>query len=704
MADLPTNPAALAAGATLGDGGDGSPPAGQVGGASALPPSDLARRARAWFLEASQSPLWTDYIRESTEDTGYYVGGEGQWVKEGSKQDLERLKAQRRAIISINHCKPIVDVLVGFENQNAFDIKAVPQGDEDDEDARILSWLLKFIQDQAEVGEGLSEAFKYGLIRGLSALAIEVDWMTDPVNGEIVCERLTPGRDIIWDPNWRKYDLSDAAYVLRFKWVRVDDLVAQYPEYKTEIMAAVSMLHDTMAPYDPRTTDGPARDAYGTVNAPVIEPAVSVDRQFYDPALRRIMVVEPWHLTYEPKHLVTDKVKGKVQKFDSADVARQFAASDRKNLTYVRKLERHIRTGVVLPATAQTLEETDTPYDNDPSNYPFVPYVADKIDDVIMGIVRNIKDPQRVENKRVSQAMDIVARYCNLRAVAEENSLVNPDALKDPYDTSVIWVRPGKKPPGFLVPDGLAQIVNVLVELSQQMKTAPREVSGVNTDLLGIRGDTSSGIAIARRQAQGQVIATPYFTNLRRTRKLVGQRLARRIQQRFPTEQIMRLIDDTGQPVTVRVNPVGFGPETFATPEAYRSARQAERDAGRPHILRDPSALKFDVVIAEGPSTPTARQGSLLMLEELVKAAPQILPAVIDVMLELADVPQRPKILQRLEMIINQQFGGGVPSPQGTVGPAPGAAPRPATSSVATAPPGPPVPPVPSPAVMPGAV
>ncbi len=185
------------------------------------PGDSLAYKARAWFLEAMMHPLWVKYMRESKEDLGFYVGGDAQWSQDGSMEDVAALKEQNRAVVSINHCQSIVDVLVGFERQNRFDIKAAPEGEEDSEGAELWSHVLKWAEDRAEMREYKSEGFEDGLIRGRSCYTIGLDWNADPINGEIKIEVLTPGEDIIWDPRWTRYNLDDCRYVIRFKWAMV---------------------------------------------------------------------------------------------------------------------------------------------------------------------------------------------------------------------------------------------------------------------------------------------------------------------------------------------------------------------------------------------------------------------------------------------------------------------------------------------------
>ncbi|MGH2610153.1 MAG: portal protein, partial [Tepidiformaceae bacterium] len=203
---------------------------------------ELAARARAWFIAADEHPLWVEYRREAKEDMGFYIGGKYQWSINGSLEEYERLVAKRRTVVSINHCQSIVDVMAGFERQNRMDIKASPQGDEDAEGAQLMTWLLKFVQEQTSCQDHISELFEDGTICGMDCLEVGVDYSERPDKGQIFTARCTPGKDIIWDPCWLDYDLSDAIngarFVIKWKWAWVADVVARHQKYEREIHAA----------------------------------------------------------------------------------------------------------------------------------------------------------------------------------------------------------------------------------------------------------------------------------------------------------------------------------------------------------------------------------------------------------------------------------------------------------------------------------
>lgn len=647
------------------------------------PTDEIALRARSWYLQAIHHDLWKNYRRDAKEDMGFYIGGEGQWSKNGSLEDYKHLIATKRVVVSINHCQAVVDVLTGYERQNRSDLKAAPQGEEDDDSARLMSWFLKFEQDQCQCQERISEMFEDGVITGMDCIEVGISYNEDPTTGRITMQRWRPGEDLIWDPYFTEYDGSDARFFLKPRWAFVLDLEAEFPEHKKAIQTALFQINQLLdlAPSSV-TSSGPRSDAYGSVRNHPIEDLSTVP-EFYNRDDQMLLVLEVWYRIYETEWLVIDKVTGDMTKAESAAAAHDIVKGNPDNLKAVSRKVRKVRMSTILPATFQALEVDQNPYPNDDEHYPFALFIAKRKLDVIYGIIRNLKDPQRIENKRWSQILDILGRFVNLRPLVPKGSLVNPRALDNPDDTSPILydAEQGKGPPTWFVPP-LAELARVLTEVALQMKVNMREVSGVNTDLLGIRGDDASGIAIARRQAQGQVIATLFFDNLRRTRKYIGQRLAKRIQQVYTRERVVRLTNDYGEPVLVRVNPAEFRitDELKADKKKMREqwrefvAKQAQ-EAGKPQVLRQVDSLEFDVVITDAPTSPTARAQVRQELIDMVKSLPEVYgPILLPSILEMSDFPGRGKVLAKIRALETAGVPPGGPGGPGTP-PAPGLVP-----------------------------
>ena len=643
-----------------------------------FPADSIALRIKSWYIEAAAHPLWRNYVRESDEDEGYYHAQDfGAWSVNGSTEDARALSETGRPVVSIRHIKPQVDVLVGTERQNRMDLRALPQGDEDEDDARIMTHLLKWTSDQLEVNDIISEGFKDGLIRGMSAFDVGIDWeaWSESAQGEIYVRRLRPGKNLIWDPMFEKYDLSDCRYMLEYRWVWVEDVITQYPDMEEEIRSAIGRLVPVSIS-EMTTTDGGV-DAYGSTSNHPIE-AATAREMFYDPAMRNVLVLTAWYRAYETVHVVTDKITSKLRTFSSEDEANRFAATDPQNLTAKVQRRRRIKTATVLPATLQELDPAKkSPYDNDPEHYPIVAFIADRTGNVIEGLVRGLKDPTRIENKRISQAVELAQKYGSMRPIVEEGAVLNPESLDNPGDQSPIQVRPGRMGGvGWFQPQGLVESVRVHESIANDMKNAMREV-GPNVDLLGGSGQAVSGIAIARRQIQSQTTMFPYYDQHRRTRKLVGERLARRIQQVFTTDRTIRILGPYGEPRLVRINPAEY--QDAARKDDLTKLREASRlDPTKPEILRSMEALKFDIVISEAPATPTARAALVDQLVTVVDKYQTIFPFIADTIFELLpDLPNRAQILQRIKAWQGRQGIGdqaAAPAPPATP-PPPGAPP-----------------------------
>ena len=631
-----------------------------TGSAADMLGGSTAARVRAWFSEAWQSKLWRRYREQAEEDRGFYVGGEGQWAVGDDKADLQRIKDLKRAAVTYNHCQSVVNVLTGTERQNRQEIKAAPQGGEDVEDARILTWLLKFVQDQTETPFKVSDGFDDGIIEGLHCFKVGIDFSEDPARGEIVLDGLRPGFDVIWDPFWRDYGLRDARYVLEFKQVRQDDLIRDYPDKADLIRGATGDLGGVLPGGQSQSVAG---DDYGGVRDPIRD--LELSRLFYDRDSRRLLVVEAWWMERERVWLVIDDETKHIQETDSEAAARAFAAADRERYRVVGRYRRRAKTATVLPALFETLEEGDTAYGNDAQHYPYVPYLAYRKGDEVYGIIRNLKDPQRVGNKRESAAIDLLIRLANMRPTYEEGSLVNPNDLDDQHSTKPVVYRAGHPRPGWYVPEGIGELIRMLTAMSDRGKQAVREVSGVETAMLGIREADESGIAIARRMGQSQLTVTSLFDNLKRTKRLLGHRLARRIQQHFSFEETLRLTNEQGQPLEVVVNAVelaGLDRDEIRR----RRKEQAAAPDGRPHVLKDLSALKYDIVISDAPESPTARAAALLTMLEIIRAVPALAPALIDVLVEFMDLPEHQKIVERVRRLVPPELTGE-PAPQPAV-------------------------------------
>ena len=108
-------------------------------------------------------------------------------------------------------------------------------------------------------------------------------------------------------------------------------------------------------------------------------------------------------------------------------------------------------------------------------------------------------------------------------------------------------------------------------------------------------------------------------------------------------------------------------------------------------MLRSLEALKFDVTISDSPTTPSAKATQLATLMEIVRLNPVMMQILIDKIINLSDVSDRPEIMRRIRTL---QAQAGIVQPDGAEGATPGPG----------MPPGPGLPAGPPPGAAPGGV
>ena len=267
------------------------------------------------------------------------------------------------------------------------------------------------------------------------------------------------------------------------------------------------------------------------------------------------------------------------------------------------------------------------------NRFPLIPVWGHRRahDGMPYGMVRNLRSIQRDLNKRRSKALDLLvssklvaakgqfgSRNADVEATREEagrpDGVILYDATKGPAPQLVREVN-------------LAQAHIALMDQSQRMIES---VSGVTNELMGRETNASSGIAIQRRQAEGALSTSHYLESLRLARMQQGALSLSLIEQFYTDEKQFRLTDARGNPRYVHVNADAEG-------------------------LDDITTTKADFVIAERDWNATSKQADAAILTELVmqvaQTAPELGVQLLDLAVEVLDVPNRDEIVKRIRQI-----------------------------------------------------
>lgn len=264
-----------------------------------------------------------------------------------------------------------------------------------------------------------------------------------------------------------------------------------------------------------------------------------------------------------------------------------------------------------------------------------------------VGLVRFAKDPQRQYNAALSAAQEQVAlapkapfagyagQFTDPKwAQANTESYVYLEADPQPAKWHPTW---GPAPlPQRQAFEPAIQATMVLVDHATENLKA---TTSIYDAALGQRSNETSGVAIQRRQQQSQTSNFHFVDNLKKAQRAIGRSALSALPILYDTDRILRIIGEDDTPHTVRVN----GP-------AERDGQPVMKD-GQPQRF-DLTQGQYDIVLSTGPSFATKRQEGAAVLQEALRAQPDLSWVMGDLFFRASDVPYREEMAERMKKAI----------------------------------------------------
>ena len=304
------------------------------------------------------------------------------------------------------------------------------------------------------------------------------------------------------------------------------------------------------------------------------------------------------------------------------------------------------------------------------------------------GLIRFLKDPQRIDNYAQSAMVERIALAPKAPFLATPKHVEgfetewrnlgqgNPNVLLYNPDSLTPGGRPERIQPAPVEP-GLTQLA---LTASDNMKA----VTGIYDASLGARSNETSGVAIDARKQEGDVGTYVYMDNLADGITETGKIVVSLIPTVYDTPRMIQILGPNMKPQSVPIN--GDMPIAPGVP-------QPKLTVG-----------KYDVAVDTGPSFTTRRNAAVAGMTEFIRANPQAGPLLGDLLARNSDWPDSDEVSTRLapfaklaivqaeaqiEQIMMQRqmmqtqmlMGGmpGAPAPDGfQQGPQPTPGPRPA--------------------------
>lgn len=587
---------------------------------------------KEWWLETRQAH--SENRLEQMIDVGFYDGE--QWRDE----DAREVKARGQHPLVFNKTSQHINWLLGTERRTKIDFKVLPRGGEDVEPALTKQKLLKYVSDVNKGQFARSRAFADSVKAGVGWL--ESGIRSDP-SDEPVYERYEHWRNMWWDHLAKEADLSDARYIFRSKWTDQDIAQQMFPTRKDAIVR--SSRHDEFRNVDDDEEPTGFTPLYRDSNG---NPFIGWGRSTQDEAFqvgtrrKRNRLIECWYRQPE----VREKFRG-IRFAGQGDIVTDtFNKLDGSTFSQDDRVMREM----VEQGLATTYDAVDmavwvaiwsgeflmlnqkSPYNHD--RFPFIPvwcYRRDR-DGMPYGPIRNMRDAQEDLNKRKSKALFILSTN---QIIGDE------DAFEDWEEAADEAARPD----GILKHRRGAQFeINRNIELASQHVDLMmsdmqflESTSGVTEENLGEVSNVSSGTAINLRQVQGSVVTALLFDNLRESVQLQGEINLSLVEQFYAEPKKVRITNDRGRAEFMEINAMGFD------------------ESGMPSLINPITESQADFIVDTQDFRESMRMAMFDQLMEMTtRLDPEVTMQILDLVVELSDVPGKDEIVRRIRRLNGQ--------------------------------------------------
>lgn len=573
-------------------------------GRKRLPTSQSERdkhsRLMSWFHQEMQRQAHNRYQMSLDED--YYDSI--QWLPE----EAAELKARGQNPTVYNEIKPTIDWLIGVERRTRTDFNIISAHDdspESDEDAKCKTKLLKYIAEanrlEFERSHAADDTFKAGL--GW----IEVGINPDPED-EPIYVRAESWRNMLYDSLGPRRDLEDSRYLFRFRMVDLDIAIAYFPD-KEQVLRASCVSRDADH-YMDFWNNKPIDDELSVGTLPGKFQMYDSD-SWLNNTRERVMLIEAWYK--EP----TQETRGGTSAIDRIRMTMRCTIMTEKS--------------IVL--------DVESPYKH--NKFPFVPCWAyrRKKDNAPYGPIRPVRGPQDALNKRMSKALHVLSTN---QVIAEVGAFDSESMTAQEVRNEL------RAPDGFavLAKGGMGKIkvhrendvATGHMQLAQADQAIIRNASGISSENLGRDSNITAGVALKAKAEQGGQLTAELFDNLLFARQLEGELTLSLIEQFYTEPKIFSITGERTKRDYTRIN---------------------QPDPANPgQRLNDVTARQAKFIIGEQAWKQSLQQAAfeslMQLMAQLAPSAPQIVMGLLDTVFELADIPNKRVILQRIRQITGQ--------------------------------------------------
>ena len=550
--------------------------------------NEIVKEALERFETASDG--WSDIYEQSVADVSFIDDDEGQW------EDSVRESRHNRPCLTFDKLSASVDRVVGGQmaQMPSVKVRAAEEGDEDI--AEVYQGLIRQI-DQRGI-QAFKTAFKFAVKSGWGCLLVDHDYIDDvSLDQDIILREIKNPFSVLLDPIIQAQHVQEARFGFMFE----------------------DMERKEFERLDPEAESYPGESDFTTTGN--MDSWVSEDF---------VRVADYFRIVNEERTLV-QLSDGRVLDLEEVQPVRdelnlQGITLGKTRKVQKRKLERFKISGMEILEEVECVGRL----------IPLVPMFGKTSNIngkyITRGIVRKAKDAQRLYNYSRSVAVEVTAltpkqpyfvtpamikghesKWKNMMVSNDPVLQFNFDQGQKPYRESPAQGSPG------------------LLQDAQFAAEDIKATTGIFDANIGQQGQETSGIAIGRRQFQGEMSNFEYQDQLIDSMELAGRIMIDMIPAVYDTERTIRIIGEDEREETVQVN------KTLMDAQTGTFVKTMDLNVGN-----------YDIKIASGPSFTTRKQETAEQLSSMIAQNPAMSQLVGDILFQNLDLVGGDEAIKRL--------------------------------------------------------
>jgi hypothetical protein len=493
----------------------------------------------------------------------------------------------RRKVWNFNIMNPIVQAIGGQQRQTRKSTACVPIHNGMQRTADQFTKCL-FHNHKQGFYQTFSDSFELGaLVQGLGFMYLYGDATKDPISPDPRW-RYVDMKCCLYDPYWRKHDMSDA----RYWWMRTffdrEEAALLYSQFADDILSLPK---------------GTYRD----------------DKFYYMPEVYQIQFPnliafdEYWYLSNREATFLVDKKTEETQEFKGTkDQLKDIMQTFKGKLATIKRQVPTVRRSIIL--NDRVMVDEPNPYGMD--RYPVVPSLAYFTADTpyyaykFRGICRDLRDPQYLFNRlKVSNLEILDAQQQGLKV--KKGALVTPDDALNSGHGRVLSIDPEFQMDD-VQPMPIVPPSPVMLQMEEMLKDIIYRVSGVDPAAMGMDIDDKAGIISMMRQAATARNLTRLFDQVDEAQRLCGDIEIEFIQNMWSYGKVRQVIGEEPTPE--------FDNKLF---------------------------FKYGCKVVQAPLTESQQQLELAQLLHLQQIAPDVMP--MDEIVEAMTIQNKDRIVEKIQ-------------------------------------------------------